>query len=180
MSEDRYERDHKSPTQWRNRAHDLRAAAAAIDFANRTSRGADVVAHYELGASFDMQVATRRVVWMLYGMSLECLMKAVIVARAQKVPKTHNLRRIAKAVELNLTESQLGVLDVLTHAIIWFGRYPTPTAENRGDVESMATAFSKVAMSPVPSAPMFTRWNGAMDWKALEEIWNATSDLGDG
>lgn len=176
MFEDRYERDHKSPIQWRNRANDLRAAAAAIDFATKREAATAVVTTYGLGASFDMGVATRRVVWMLYGMALEASMKGILVARQQKPPLSHNLAKLARQIPLSLTETQIGVLDLLAHAVVWFGRYPVPTANHRDDVDRMSTTFSKIALSPSSPGSQFQRWNGALDWASLEELWRVITE----
>ena len=169
-----------STQQWRNRAFDLRAAAAAVDFAQTGPTADAIVSTYEFGHGFSMAAATKRVAWMLYGMALEAMMKAAMVARRQNPPAIHDLIKLADGNSLVLTEKQRGMLEVLSHAIIWFGRYPVPKASKRADVDKLGATLSEVAWSPLTESSLIKKWNGAMDWNSLEELWALASDFKDG
>jgi hypothetical protein len=79
----------------------------------------------------------------LYGLSLENLVKAVILTRKCGLPsrtarnrldwgaKGHDLVELARRAGLRLSEPQYNILKDLTDIIIWKGRYVVPTSPHR-------------------------------------------------
>ena len=65
--------------------------------------------------------------------SLELIFKAILVAKGKKLRTIHNLRELCKETEIALDEDQMLTLDLLTEGIIWLGRYPVPTSEEKWD-----------------------------------------------
>ena len=82
--------------------------------------------------------------YMLRGMSIECLLKAIIVANNNEiVPDAklvffvenkisgHNLMWLAERAEFQCSPYETGLLEKLTQHIEWAGRYPTATAAEK-------------------------------------------------
>ena len=85
----------------------------------------------------------RPVAFMLQGMAVECLMKALWVKNGkelsdegefEKIPNTsdgHDLVLLAKANSFQLSEGEEGLSVRLTHFIRYGGRYPAPKGWNK-------------------------------------------------
>jgi hypothetical protein len=86
-----------------------------------------------------------QVAYMLLGMSFENLMKGLVVAYDKTIVgpeklgsllKTHNFEELAKNLEattgIALSVSEIGLLHpAISDLVIWAGRYPTPTTQDR-------------------------------------------------
>jgi len=59
-------------------------------------------------------------------LSLELLLKAIIVAKGESPPPTHELRSLADKAEVEFTKSQKTTLELLEEIFKWSGRYPVP------------------------------------------------------
>lgn len=66
-------------------------------------------------------------------LSLELLLKAIIVAKGETVPPNHKLRDLADMAETDITTSQKATLELLEHIFIWSGRYPVPNKASDWD-----------------------------------------------
>lgn len=62
-------------------------------------------------------------------LSIELLLKTIIVATKNEVRKTHSLRELATDAEVSFSAAQQSTLELLTAILIWRGRYPVPTSE---------------------------------------------------
>lgn len=116
-----------SVEEWYARARALYAAAKAV-----WERGDQL--HDQ---SLRDRMALEAVAFMLAGMSLECLLKAVIVGEVpesnQKIElprtlKTHNLLSLAKDAGIAVSDDEEHCLRILTDHVVWAGRYPAPTS----------------------------------------------------
>jgi HEPN domain-containing protein len=67
------------------------------------------------------------------GLSLEQIIKAVLAANRQKIPRKHNLRKLAENTTIAFTKDQQHTLDHFTDIIVWRGRYPTPKTAEQWD-----------------------------------------------
>lgn len=60
-------------------------------------------------------------------LSIELLLKAIIVATRNEVHETHSLPKLAKEAEVPFSAAQQSTLELLSEILIWRGRYPVPT-----------------------------------------------------
>jgi hypothetical protein len=172
----RFEREQNLSIYWANRASDLRGAAGAVWFAMENEGSSDQVRtmlgmeqHYRFSAACPL------VFFMLCGLSLELLYKALIVEDEKKPPAIHDLRKLSTRAHLKLTADDLRLIDLLTDHILWAGKYPVPKGgEPEWDrhVEQMNAALT----SPVPnfSIPVVRR-NERLSWGDYTRIWKLSS-----
>ncbi len=59
-------------------------------------------------------------------LSLELLLKAILVAQGKEAPSNHKLRSLAGETGVDFTESQKATLEILEEIFTWSGRYPVP------------------------------------------------------
>ena len=172
----RYEREKTLSIYWANRANDLRGAAGAVWFAMEDENSSDQVRTLlAIEPGYRFSAACPSVFFMLCGLSLELLYKALIVEKGQKPPAIHNLRELASRAQLAIPDEDIQLIDLLTDHISWAGKYPIPKGgETEWDrhVEQMHAALT----SPVPamSIAMFRR-NARLDWDDYTRIWNIGS-----
>ena len=67
-------------------------------------------------------------------LSIELLLKAIIVATRNEVCKTHSLPELAKKAEVPFSAAQQSTLKLLSAILIWRGTYPVPTSEEMWNV----------------------------------------------
>jgi HEPN domain-containing protein len=67
-------------------------------------------------------------------LSLELLLKAIIVAQGESAPRTHELRDLAVKAGVDFTESQKTTLELLEEIFKWRGRYPVPNKASDWDI----------------------------------------------
>ncbi|EJM89840.1 MULTISPECIES: hypothetical protein [unclassified Pseudomonas] len=101
-------RNHKN--HWLNRANDLYASAGAIWFAMRSGNNETITHELNLGQDFSMSVACKPVYHMICGLSLEVVMKAVIVSRGGTVPEKHFLNDLADLIGIKRNENERKML----------------------------------------------------------------------
>jgi hypothetical protein len=73
---------------------------------------------------YDLRLQT--LVFYLRGLGIENLLKAILVAREQEPPGTHNLRELATKAGVSLTQRQQVLIDAMTANVVWHGRYHVP------------------------------------------------------
>ncbi len=124
--------DRNHPNHWLNRAADLKASAGALWHA-MGSHDAAIAQELGYGAGYSMSVACWPVYHMLCGLSLELIMKAVLVQRAtpQKQVEIHVLNRLHSLLGFDLDDERKQLLDFYEASVVWAGRYPTPPQPNR-------------------------------------------------
>jgi HEPN domain-containing protein len=66
-------------------------------------------------------------------LSLELILKAILVAKGKAIPQIHTLRELCTKSEVDIDEDQKCTLDLLTESIVWAGRYPAPKLEEQWD-----------------------------------------------
>jgi hypothetical protein len=98
-------------TYWMNKSNDLKRAASAV---------------FESGQDDS-------VFRMLCGMSLEAMFKAVVLELGNAPPTSHNLNQLARDAGLTYSKDDQKLLQILTEAVIWDGRYPVPLKEQHWD-----------------------------------------------
>jgi HEPN domain-containing protein len=66
-------------------------------------------------------------------LSIELLLKAIIVAKGETAPKTHELPGLACDAGVAFTKNQGTTLELLGEVLKWSGRYPVPNSEKAWD-----------------------------------------------
>lgn len=121
-----YDQRKESPVWWFNKSSDLHASAGALWIILSKKNNHEIQEQLGLAHSFSMEVACWPVYKMLYGMSLELILKAISVASGSKPRHSHNLVQLAGDVDIALSEDEKNILQLLTESIVWDGRYPVP------------------------------------------------------
>jgi len=67
------------------------------------------------------------------GISIELVIKAIIVAQKKEPPRTHNLKKLCDFAGITFSKKEGLTLELLTESIIWLGRYPAPNNEKDWD-----------------------------------------------
>lgn len=96
---------------------------------------------------------------MLVGYSLEICLKAMLIIRKgveayaeeENTHKHHKLAKLSKFIP-DLTEKDRAVLDLLTHFLVWAGRYPDPGSGKEVDVENI---FAQAEMHQITASDVF-------------------------
>lgn len=131
-------KDLKSPVLWLTQAQALTQAANTL---YRAQPSFDVIP-VELRAICDSQYCS--VVLMLVGYSLEVALKAMTILRLgvdefmeqERKFRTHRLSDLADFIP-NLSEKDHATLKILTHFVIWAGRYPDPGTKEHANQEDV-------------------------------------------
>lgn len=165
----RFDRIKKMPRHWFEHSEDLRFAAATLWASSNRDVSDSVVRECGLADLKRPSVFVRPVFLMLCGLSLELLMKAIFVAqRHEGPPKGHDLLKLYELAGLKVSGSERALLDVLTGAIKWLGKYPVPI--EAADLGRYATQAFAVALIPSGAEGTFKN-SGALDWPRLDALW---------
>lgn len=103
----------KNPDAWLASAEEFHRAALALSAENRDG----VTPPY----------------FFVAGMSLELLLKAILVKRGDVPKVTHNLTKLCGDCGIKVSEEHGRALTLLTEMIIWSGRYPVPNTSKEWD-----------------------------------------------
>lgn len=74
-----------------------------------------------------------RVVLLNAALSIELLLKAIIVAKGGVAPRHHRLLDLARGADIASSKSQEATLELLREFLEWSGRYPVPNTEKAWD-----------------------------------------------
>jgi len=173
---DKFERASETPLYWRNSSTDLRGAAAAVWSAMDSGRETDIAARCGLGEAFDLRVAGRPVYEMLCGISLELLYKAIAVAKRQNILTNHRLVELSEYVGIEPDAREKGLLEILTEAIQWSGRYPIPKERKYWDKTAQLRTEHLYTKVPLGTQSVL-RPNGELDWLSFNELWLKADQL---
>ena len=66
-------------------------------------------------------------------LSIELLLKAIIVAKGGVAPQTHELLDLARDAKVAFSKNQKATLELLGEVLKWSGRYPVPNTEKAWD-----------------------------------------------
>lgn len=171
------ERNH--PNHWFNRSADLHASARVLWLAmNGALDGEDKDAGQSRGYSY--AVACNPVYYMLCGLSLELIMKALLIQNgvAPDNIKTHKFERLLQLLNHSVDKKTRKLLQFYEAMAVWEGRYPTPVgASDQGLIDHWKLS-SEVLTSPVKKFKglEFRQSNGAGDWDNFHALWRSFAD----
>jgi hypothetical protein len=174
------ERNH--PNHWYNRASDLHASAGALWYVMKL-KDTDVAEPLGLSSDFSMGGACRPVYHMLCGLSLELILKAVIVKKGTKPPQNHYLNKLVSDLGIKKTPHEANLLRFYEESILWTGKYPLPKRCGDDDLNkywALAGDVLTVPVSPLPTENrilQFRESSGATDWGKYELLWLKYSSI---
>lgn len=148
---------------WLNKSQELRNAAACVWSSLKAGRKTTVGEE-----SFD--APNHSSYFMLCGMSLESMLKAILVQRHQQLPDHHHLDKLAQLIDLPFDARELDLLKILSATIIWEGKYPVPWKEKDWDtlIELQdARLFHKI---PSGKTQILTP-NDELNWASYSSLW---------
>jgi hypothetical protein len=174
---DAFERQKKLSIYWYNKASDLHGAAGALWSSMLRPDGDAVAEGLGFPQGFKFGIACHPVYHMLCGMALELLLKAILVARGEEPKAIHNLVALTESAGIPLTNTQAGLLRILSESIIWAGRYPVPKQEQH--YHQFVQLHYDHLYDPVPtdSKIKLRRPNGNLDWTSFSELWALVSEV---
>ncbi len=125
-----------------------------------------------LGEGYRMSVALPSVYRMVCGMSIELLLKTIIVAHGKEPQKHHHLGTLAAEAGVGYTVEQLDLLRILSEAIIWDGKYPVPLKEEHWENLASLECERPFDKTPLGETGLdVLSGNGALDWDSYSELW---------
>ncbi|MGH7173271.1 MAG: hypothetical protein ACRELF_13360 [Gemmataceae bacterium] len=156
---------------WANKANDLHLAAAVLWKCISADSSDDVKTKLPLDCSGRLDIALPSVYLMLCGMSIELLLKTTIVAKGDEPENTHLLDKLAAEAGVVYSAEQVALLQILSGAIIWKGKYPVPKEEKHWNRLAQLETNCLFDKTPWPGTTLFilTR-NGALDWNSYTEL----------
>ena len=154
-------------TYWHNKAADLHASAGVLWKA--------IEGPTEQQTGFSHAVACWSVYQMLCGMSLELLFKATIVAKGLEPKPSHNLDVLSKEAGVVFHPDDIPILEILSEAIIWDGRYPVPKKESY--YHKLNELHGDHLYDRIPNSRLDIRsYNKKLDWEPFNRLWQIGSD----
>jgi hypothetical protein len=173
---DRFERQRSLPISWYNKAADFRTAAGAVWVAIQDEKPDPRLGFAD---GFRMSAACPLVYRLLCGQALELCLKAVVVANGEEPEQTHQLDKLSHRAGVIYDERGMGLLRVLSDAIVWLGRYPIPTGSDSKARKKCSLATSKIDESLFDRKPLGTfavlSPNHALDWVGFSQLGDVAS-----
>ncbi|WP_437889795.1 HEPN domain-containing protein [Phytobacter sp. V91] len=168
--------DRMHPNHWFNRASDLRASAHVLWL---TMESKDIQKAMGYGGGFSLGVACYPVYHMLCGLSLELILKAVIVQKGLTSPNTHNLNQLASEAGAKAEGGRKELLKFYTSAILWTGRYPVPVNCDDKKLLDYWELVKNVLSDPVESTGILDmrRNNDADSWVNFNAMFKEYMEL---
>ena len=160
----------ESPLWWYNKSSDLHASAGALWVAISESNEKKYQKKLSLGSGFSMEVACWPVYQMLFGLSFELILKAIIVAQNSTPPPTHKLLDLAASTRIEIKKEEQDILVLLTESIIWEGKYPVP--KQKSYLEGHYKKATEVLSKPYNVGNLeVKRFTHTLEWNNLDELW---------
>jgi len=160
---------------WYNKSSDLRGSAAALWVSREDEMSRRVVQECGLGSSFHLGAAVPSVFRMLAGMSLELVYKATLAALSSKIPHTHELERLATLAGVVVDAEDVALLEILTGAIVWDGRYPVPKTAEAYETHRNLEYDRLFDKEPLGGRFVVSTPNGALNWAGFDRLWGSGS-----
>lgn len=173
------DRRQRKSIYWYNKSSDLIGSAAALWTCRDAELSSRIVTETGLGDSFSLGMATPPVYKMLCGMAIELVLKAIVVEGGGVVnTKGHDLLGHWRSTSLPLAPAEEPLLRVLSHAVVWAGRYPTP--KKNEDMDAYHEVVDEALYDRVPlaagSSACILRPNHALNWEGFSALWRRASD----
>lgn len=174
----RFDRKKEEAIYRYNKSSDLKASAWVIRLAANEALSSEINVKLWLGGSFSFDVACKDTYFMLCGLSLELIFKAILVQNEHfRYKKNHDLKKLALSINkiswinLNYTKQEEKILGYLSGCIYWQGKYPTSLKpeyyEKQKEIEIDIFCVKKWER---------TRCRNIFDWDFFVNMYNKASD----
>lgn len=174
--------DRSHPNHWRNRAADLKASAGAV-WHSMGSQDSFIAEELGYAPGYRMGVACWSVYHMLCGLSLEVIIKAVLIRRGtppQKI-ETHSFMKLHDFLGVEMDDERKRLMAFYEAALVWSGRYPTPRNASDDKLLRYYELADEVLMTPLPmgekSTIQFKVASGSTDWQHYSALWSSYAGL---
>lgn len=174
--------DRNHPNHWFNRAADLKASAGAVWH----SMGSDNAAISEtLGYPHGhcMRTACKPIYFMLCGLSLELIIKAVLAQRGLSPDqfKGHKFETLHQKLGLPLKRERAKLMAFYESSLVWAGRYPTPIDATDEKLLNFYSLASEILTKPTELGPPSMKFRIGSDdltnWTQFSALWASYAAL---
>jgi len=174
--------DRNHPNHWFNRAADLKASAGAVWF----SMGPDNAAISEaLGYAPGncMRTACKPIYFMLCGLALELIMKAVLAQRGFTPDqfKGHKFETLHQKLGLPLKRDIAKLMAFYEASLVWAGRYPIPIDATDEKLMSFYNLANEILTKPTDLGPSGIKFRVGTDeltnWTQFSKLWGSYATL---
>lgn len=166
-----FEQHKTSSTYWHNTANHLHISAAAIYHAMELE-AAFPKDRFGLSEGVSMWADSTGAFRMLCGMSLECLLKGILQEQGQKLKKSHTLPELAKLAGVTFSPDDTALLQILSEAVYWDGRYPYPLEESHWNNLNGLVWEHLHDKEPLGDTGLSTyQANDKLDWEGYDRLW---------
>lgn len=171
MLKDVFTRKKEIANYWFNKSSDLMGSAGALWTSRNKERSDSIVHELGLGEGYSMDAAVSPVYRMLCGMSLELIYKAIIVAKGNEIKPIHKLIDLASLAGVVVSDKDRGLLQILTEAVIWDGRYPVP--KEKQSMDRLHSLIEDCLYDKKPFGPTYIMSpNNALNWDSFYQLWS--------
>ncbi len=119
------------PLMWGDQAFELIHAAEILGVAYQQAKirhAANMFEYFKPVGDMKPIYALRliKMVYYLYGLSIENFFKGILVAKETKPPRSHDLKELSQLSGFLTDDRRTLLLDELTAVVLWHGRYHLP------------------------------------------------------
>ena len=157
-STDVYQRRSITPQYFHNKSGDQRHAAEILRSARQVP-----------GDPYDLL----SIEFMLYGLSLELMFKAILLQQEHSFPRNHKLEALARRAGFSWRDSDRRILRLLGHYIIWSGRYPTPN--DKSEYKELGQLVSDVSERNKLGSMLTLRFDPEVVTNTYHELWRTAN-----
>ena len=163
---DHFEKKQTHSVYWFNKSSDLHTAASALWQSRAESHSQ---------TESDLREITP-VYYMLCGLSLELMYKAIIVAKGGEFKLNHKLIPLAERAGIDLDKTLRGLFELLTESVEWDGKYPVPGSYQK--LEQLENLYYKYLHDTVSFGRIKAyKPNNALNWQAFDNLWQEGSRM---
>lgn len=171
------ERNH--PNHWYNRSSDLHASARVLWLAMHGALN-EQEGEKVHPTGFSYSIACYPVYFMLCGLSLEVIIKALLVQSGLNLDqiKTHKFDKLLQLLNQPTDKKTRKLLLLYEAKVVWEGRYPVPNNASDQGLKDHWKLSSEVLTSPVHKFGTLEmrQSNGAGDWDNYHALWRSFAD----
>jgi len=168
-------RDH---TAWHQDAERMFISAGMLWLAVEDSNEDEIMSRLGYPEKRGIKSSCTRNYCLLLGLSYELLFKSIIVLKngSGNVSRIHDLVELAKTCKYALNEKETQLFMLLSHYILWAGKYPEPKTVDQSD--DFQKVFSKTVVKRFHKGNVYTSvYNGALEWDVNKELWEKINDI---
>jgi|GEM_PF-1127490 len=165
-----------APLAWYNKSCDLRASSGAIWFSMKNELLETISSELNLGEGRSANIWP--VYFMLCGLSLELIYKAILVVKNEKAPTKHTLSSLANLAGIHQDQRKEDLLSILTEAIIWEGKYPVPMDGQQNKMVELSRLENRSLFDFVEWKGLkIPRPNNELGWDSFNNLWMEANEI---